>query len=49
VQLALNFDGAAPPELDATIDQIRDRFGTQSIGRATLVNRDLRTVPLLPD
>jgi len=49
VQLALNLDGAPPPELDTTIDQIRDRFGTSSIGRAALVNRDLRTVPLLPD
>ena len=49
VQLALNLDGAPPEELDTTIDQIRNRFGTSSIGRATLVNRDTRTVPLLPD
>jgi DNA polymerase-4 len=49
VQLALTFDGDPPPELDSTIDQIRDRFGTESIGRATLVNRDVRTVPMLPD
>ena len=49
VQLALDFEPGPPPELDTTIDEIRDRFGTQSIGRATLVNRDLRTVPLLPD
>lgn len=49
VQLALNLDAGPPPELDTTIDRIRDRFGTDSIGRAALVNRDTRTVPLLPD
>lgn len=49
VQLALDFDGEAPPQLDATIDRIRDRFGARAISRATLVNRDARTVPLLPD
>jgi DNA polymerase-4 len=49
VQLALDFDGGLTVELDTTIDRIRGRFGTQSIGRAALVNRDLRTVPLLPD
>lgn len=49
VQLTLNLDGGPPPELDTTIDQIRDRFGTDSIGRAALVNRDARTVPKLPD
>jgi DNA polymerase-4 len=49
VQLALNLDGRPPPELDTTIDQIRDRFGTNSIGRAALVNRNARTVPMLPD
>lgn len=48
VQLAFDFDGP-PRQLDATIDTIRDRFGGDSIGRATLVNRDTRTVPLLPD
>lgn len=49
VQLALDLDGGAPPELDASIDRIRDRFGSASIGRAALVGRDMRTVPLLPD
>jgi len=49
VQLAFQFDGEAPAQLDASIDDIRDRFGTESIGRARLVNRDNRSVPMLPD
>jgi len=49
VQLAFNFESGPPPELDSTIDEIRDRFGTSSIGRAALVNRDDRSVPMLPD
>jgi len=49
VQLAFNLDGDAPEELDTTLDEIRNRFGTEAIGPATLVNRDTRTVPLLPD
>jgi len=48
VQLALDF-GQPPPELDTTIDDIRDRFGGGSIGRASLVNRPDRSVPKLPD
>ena len=49
VQLALPLEAGAPAELDASIDAIRNRFGTASIGRARLVNREVRTVPLLPD
>lgn len=49
VQLAFDLDDGMPIELDETIDGIRDRFGSASIGRATLVNHDTRTVPLLPD
>jgi len=48
VQLAFNFD-RPPPILDAALDDIRDRFGTSAITRTTLVNRSVRTVPLLPE
>jgi DNA polymerase-4 len=48
VQLRLPF--ASAPELDATLDQIRDRFGVSAITRGVLVGRDLgEWVPLLPD
>jgi DNA polymerase-4 len=48
VQLRLPF--ASGPELDATLDQIRDRFGASAITRGGLVGRDLgEWVPLLPD
>jgi DNA polymerase IV len=36
--------------LDATIDAVRDRFGTDSITRGVLLGRDRgEPVPLLPD
>lgn len=47
VQLAFDFD-RPPPVLDQALDDIRDRFGSSAITRTTLVNRSLRTVPLLP-
>ena len=38
------------PPPDATLDQVRDRFGSTSITRATLLGRDQGvSVPLLPD
>ena len=47
-QLALPFDRAR--ELDTTLDQIRDRFGSAAITRGVLVGRDPGPwVPLLPD
>jgi DNA polymerase-4 len=50
VQLGLPFerhDGAA---LDAALDDVRDRFGSSAVTRATLLGRDPGiTVPLLPD
>ena len=50
VQLALPADGSRAGELDATIDRVRDRFGSMAITRAVLVGRDQGvTVPQLPD
>ncbi len=48
VQLTLPF--ARDPELDATLDRIRERFGSSVITRGVLVGRDQGPwVPLLPD
>jgi DNA polymerase-4 len=48
VQLVLPFDRSR--ELDAALDEIRDRFGSSAITRAVLVGRDPGAwVPLLPD
>ena len=48
VQLALPFDRSR--QLDATLDSIRDRFGSTAITRAILIGRDPGAwVPLLPD
>jgi DNA polymerase-4 len=50
VQLALPFGGIDRRRLDATVDQVRDKFGKASIGRTTLVRRPLRDeAPMLPD
>jgi DNA polymerase IV len=50
IQLALPFDRSSLADLDATIDQVRDRFGSSSITRAVVLGRDQGlTVPLLPD
>jgi DNA polymerase-4 len=49
-QLALPFDAAAAGALDRALDQVRERFGTASVTRATQIGRDLGlTVPMLPD
>jgi DNA polymerase-4 len=37
VQLELPLDGHPPEALDATMDQIRDRFGTTAVRRARLL------------
>jgi DNA polymerase-4 len=42
VQLELAVDGQPPPELDATMDAIRDRYGTTALQRATLLGRNDR-------
>jgi DNA polymerase IV len=48
LQLVLPFDRAR--ELDAVLDQVRERFGAGSITRGVLVGRDPGVwVPLLPD
>jgi DNA polymerase-4 len=48
VQLTLPF--ARDPALDATLDRIRDEFGSAAITRGVLVGRDQGPwVPLLPD
>ena len=50
IQLALPFDRGRTAALDATLDQVRERFGTDAITRAVLLGRDQGiTVPLLPD
>ena len=49
VQLALPFDRYSDA-LDAALDELRERFGTSAVTRATQVGRDPGlTVPLLPD
>jgi DNA polymerase-4 len=48
VQLVLPFNGSR--ELDAALDRVRDRFGSDAITRGVLVGRDPGlSVPLLPD
>ncbi len=50
IQLALPFDGWHGSSIDATLDTVRDRFGSKAITRGVLLGRreGLR-VPLLPD
>jgi DNA polymerase IV len=50
IQLALPFDGAPAWAIDATLDHVRERFGSSSVKRAVLVGRrEGIHVPLLPD
>lgn len=50
VQLELPFDAASGAELDTAVDAVRDRFGSSSVTRATLLGRDLGpAMPMLPD
>ena len=48
IQMALPFaDGSS---LDAALDDLRDKFGGDAIGRASNVGRDMGFgVPMLPD
>jgi DNA polymerase-4 len=48
IQLALPLDRRR--EIDATVDRVRDEFGSAAITRASLLGRDPGiSVPLLPD
>jgi DNA polymerase-4 len=50
VQLALPFERDRRTALDATLDDVRERFGSSAITRAVLLGRDQGlSVPLLPD
>jgi len=50
IQLALPFGGPRVHAIDATLDKVRDRFGSAAVTRAVLLGRDQgQSVPLLPD
>jgi DNA polymerase IV len=50
IQLALPFDRQASIALDAALDEVRDRYGSDAVTRAVLVGKDQGlSVPLLPD
>ena len=50
VQLELPFDRLSGSALDATLDDVRQRFGSSAVTRAVLLGRDQGlSVPMLPD
>jgi DNA polymerase IV len=50
MQLALPFDRHRGSALDAVLDDVRNRFGSDAVSRAVLLGRDQGlSVPLLPD
>jgi DNA polymerase IV len=50
IQLALPLDGRRLEQLDAALDEIRERFGAAAITRGVLIGRDTGiSMPLLPD
>jgi DNA polymerase IV len=50
VQLELPFDRYSGGALDAALDDVRERFGTNAVTRAVLLGRDQGlSVPMLPD
>ncbi len=50
IQLALPFDRRPISALDSALDDVRDRFGSDAITRAVLIDRERHVeMPLLPD
>jgi DNA polymerase-4 len=50
VQLRLRVDRHGDAELDAAVDEVRERYGSQAVIRAVLLGRDEGwSVPMLPD
>jgi DNA polymerase IV len=50
IQLALPFDRRPISALDSALDDVRDRFGSDAITRAVLIDRERHLeMPLLPD
>jgi DNA polymerase-4 len=50
IQLTLPFDRHSGSALDAVLDDVRDRFGSDAVTRAVLLGRDQGlSVPILPD
>ena len=50
IQLTLPFDRHSGAALDAALDDVRDRFGSDAVTRAVLLGRDHgQSVPMLPD
>ncbi len=50
IQMALPFDRPFAYRIDASVDRVRERFGSSAITRAVLLGRDHGlSVPLLPD
>jgi len=50
VQLPLPFERKAPRAVDLVVDQVRERFGTQALTRASQLGRDDGPMmPLLPE
>jgi len=50
VQLRLRVDRHGDADLDAAVDEVRERYGSQAVIRAVLLGRDEGwSVPMLPD
>ena len=50
IQLALPFDGSTGSAIDATLDNVRDKYGSKAVTRGVLLGRrEGIRVPLLPD